>query len=84
LGSQQFIEIKLFLGFINGLSVDYVAHILRKPIVYLYELRDKGQYGFLLPPHQIIPTGKETLDSLIAIFNETLSCEYAQNNYTLI
>jgi len=57
----------------SGLSTDYVASVLRKPIVHTYELRDKGQYGFLLPPEQIIPTGEETLDSFIALFNATLS-----------
>jgi len=63
----------------SGLSTDYVANVLRKPIVYTYELRDKGQYGFLLPPKQIIPTGEETLDSFIAMFNTTLSRSYAKN-----
>jgi len=42
--------------------------------MYTYELRDKGQYCFLLPPEQIIPTGEETLDSFIAMFNARLSC----------
>ncbi|XP_071563448.1 zinc carboxypeptidase-like isoform X2 [Temnothorax nylanderi] len=44
---------------LSGSSVDYVYHVFRKPIVFLYKLRDKGRYGFLLPPEQIIPTGEE-------------------------
>jgi len=44
----------------GGLITDYVAVLFRKLIVCTYELRDKGQYGFLLPPEQIIPTGEET------------------------
>ncbi|XP_071555610.1 zinc carboxypeptidase-like [Temnothorax nylanderi] len=54
----------------TGSSVDYVKGVLRKPIAYTYELRDKGRYGFLLPPNQIIPTGEETMDSLVAMFKE--------------
>jgi len=64
----------------SGLSTDYLAGVFRKPVVYLYELRDEGQYAFLLPPEQIIPTGQETLDSLVALFTETLSREYAKND----
>ncbi|XP_071559723.1 zinc carboxypeptidase-like [Temnothorax nylanderi] len=52
---------------LSGSSVDYLFHVFRKPIVFLFKLRDKGQYGFLLPPEQIIPTGDEILDSLIAV-----------------
>jgi len=39
-------------------------------IAYTYELRDTGRYGFLLPPNQIIPTGEETLDSVVTIISE--------------
>ncbi|XP_071640392.1 zinc carboxypeptidase-like [Temnothorax longispinosus] len=52
---------------LSGSSVDYLLHVFHKPIVFLYKLRDKGQYGFLLPPQLIIPTGEETLDSLITL-----------------
>lgn len=30
------------------------------------ELRDKGQFGFLLPADQIIPCGEETLEGFLA------------------
>ena len=36
---------------------------------YGVELRDKGEYGFLLPDDEIIPSGKETLQALIALAN---------------
>ncbi|KAL6261804.1 hypothetical protein P5V15_006891 [Pogonomyrmex californicus] len=54
----------------TGSTVDYVKGIYGKPIAYTYELRDQGRYGFLLPPDQIIPTGEETMDSLVAMFKE--------------
>ncbi|XP_011872369.1 PREDICTED: zinc carboxypeptidase-like [Vollenhovia emeryi] len=56
----------------SGLSVDYVSGVLRKSIVFMFELRDEGQYGFLLPPDQIIPTANETLNALTDMF-KTLS-----------
>ncbi|XP_046410685.1 zinc carboxypeptidase-like [Neodiprion fabricii] len=52
----------------TGASVDWVKATYNTPITYIYELRDLGQWGFLLPAAQIIPTGEETLDSLVAMF----------------
>lgn len=57
----------------SGLSVDWSKHNFGTRITYTYELRDKGKFGFLLPPEQIIPTGLETLDSFITIFQEALA-----------
>ncbi|XP_018394061.1 PREDICTED: zinc carboxypeptidase-like [Cyphomyrmex costatus] len=54
----------------SGNTVDWIKGMYNKSIIYIYELRDQGQYGFLLPPEQIIPTGEETLDSVIAILKE--------------
>lgn len=31
------------------------------PFSYTFELRDKGSYGFVLPPYQIQPTCEETM-----------------------
>ncbi|KAJ8944096.1 hypothetical protein NQ318_019434 [Aromia moschata] len=54
----------------SGSSCDWVKGTFNTSIVYTYELRDLGEYGFLLPPEQIIPTALETLDSFITIFEE--------------
>jgi hypothetical protein len=42
-------------------------------IRYTIELRDTGNYGFQLPPVQIIPTGEENWAGLKAFVNEILS-----------
>lgn len=54
----------------SGSSLDWVKGTYHTPIVFAYELRDRGIYGFLLPANQIIPTGEETLDSLLTILIE--------------
>lgn len=59
--------------------MDWVKGTYGKPITYTYELRDQGQYGFLLPPNQIIPTGEETMDSLVAMFKEAKARGYPNN-----
>ncbi|KAK5642766.1 hypothetical protein RI129_008933 [Pyrocoelia pectoralis] len=55
----------------SGLSTDWVAanykHIR---LVYTFELRDTGKYGFLLPEEQIIPTGQETLDAVVSMIKQ--------------
>ncbi|XP_011632281.1 zinc carboxypeptidase-like [Pogonomyrmex barbatus] len=64
----------------TGITVDYIKGIYRKPITYTYELRDRGRYGFLLPPDQIIPSGEETMDSLVAMFKEAKARGYPKEN----
>ncbi|XP_035901543.1 zinc carboxypeptidase-like [Anopheles stephensi] len=54
----------------SGSSLDWVKGTLQTPLTFAYELRDTGEYGFLLPPEQIIPTAEETLDSIIVILEE--------------
>ncbi|XP_035741205.1 zinc carboxypeptidase-like [Vespa mandarinia] len=60
----------------TGSSVDWIKGTLRKQIAYTYELRDTGKYGFILPANQIIPTGEETMDSLVAMFQEVAARGY--------
>jgi len=59
--------------------VDYIKGTYGKHIAYTYELRDKGRYGFLLPPEQILPTGEETMDSLVAMFKEAKARGHPKN-----
>ncbi|XP_011877191.1 PREDICTED: zinc carboxypeptidase-like [Vollenhovia emeryi] len=63
----------------TGSTVDYIKGTYGKSIAYTYELRDQGRNGFILPPEQIIPTGEETLDSLVAMFKEAKARGYPKN-----
>ncbi|XP_011698085.1 PREDICTED: carboxypeptidase A1-like [Wasmannia auropunctata] len=58
-------------GEVSGVSIDYIAAAYFKQVVFRYQLRDK--LTFLLPPEQIIPTGEETLASLLTMFTEVLN-----------
>jgi murein tripeptide amidase MpaA len=44
----------------SGSSADYTYGAANVVYSYGVELRDLGQYGFLLPPAQIVPSGEET------------------------
>ncbi|XP_015174391.1 PREDICTED: zinc carboxypeptidase-like [Polistes dominula] len=60
----------------SGGSMDWVRATIGPRITYTYELRDKGRYAFLLPSDQIIPTGEETMDSLIGMFQKASDLGY--------
>ncbi|XP_062579516.1 carboxypeptidase B-like [Saccostrea cucullata] len=53
----------------SGSSADWTYGAAKIKYSYGVELRDTGKYGFLLPPEEIIPSGKETLEALIALAN---------------
>lgn len=44
----------------TGSSVDYVNDVVKADYTFTEELRDTGNYGFLLPASQIVPTAEET------------------------
>lgn len=48
----------------TGVTTDWTQQVAGVDINYTIELRDTGEYGFLLPPQQIIPTGEELLAAL--------------------
>lgn len=48
----------------NGVSVDW-AYGVEDILAYTIELRDTGDFGFLLPPEQIVPTCEENLPGIL-------------------
>nr|XP_031825968.1 zinc carboxypeptidase-like [Nomia melanderi] len=64
----------------SGGSMDWVRGTYKIPVTYTYELRDTGRYGFILPANQIIPTAQETLDSLVAMFQQAAVLGYGASN----
>jgi len=59
----------------SGSAVDYGYGALNIIHSYTIELRDTGQYGFILPPNQIIPQGEEFLAGVI-VMGEAIHTEY--------
>lgn len=63
-----------FTLFISDLSSgsfqDYVYGSLEIKYAFAVELRDKGQFGFLLPAYLIEPTAKELFEGLKAMVQE--------------
>ncbi|UYV76292.1 CPO [Cordylochernes scorpioides] len=54
------------LYFVSGTSSDWVYDVAGVRYSYAVELRDMGQFGFILPKSHILPCGEETLAGLEA------------------
>uniref|UniRef100_A0A1E1VZW2 Zinc carboxypeptidase A 1 n=1 Tax=Pectinophora gossypiella TaxID=13191 RepID=A0A1E1VZW2_PECGO len=61
---------------VSGSSFDWVKGIAEVPIVYLFELRDIGEFGFLLPAEQIIPNSEEIVACLVEMDKTTRAIGY--------
>ena len=57
----------------GGTTEDYAYDDLQIPLTWVFELRDTGDYGFLLPSNQIIPTAEELTNAFIQMFKEIQS-----------
>ncbi|XP_058824810.1 zinc carboxypeptidase A 1 [Topomyia yanbarensis] len=66
----------------SGSSFDWVYGTLGVKIAYTYELRPSSDSwnGFVLPPSEIVPTGEETLDSLVTLVGESAKKGYYDIN----
>ncbi len=49
---------------VSGSSVDYLADVTKAQYSFTSELRDTGNYGFVLPAEQILPSGVEAFAGL--------------------
>ena len=52
----------------TGSSADFATDIAKAEYAYAFELRDKGDNGFVLPPDQIRPVGEEMLEGVKVMF----------------
>ncbi|XP_046995628.1 zinc carboxypeptidase-like isoform X1 [Schistocerca americana] len=57
----------------SGTSIDWMQGVNGNQYNFAWELRDEGQYGFLLPADQIVPTCQEAFDSLVSILQDVLT-----------
>ncbi|XP_055678852.1 zinc carboxypeptidase-like [Lutzomyia longipalpis] len=55
----------------TGTSVDWSYGGAGIDLSFIYEFRDDGTHGFLLPPDQIIPNSIEVMQSLIGLIGES-------------
>ena len=48
----------------NGGSMDYIYDVLGGEWSMAFELRDTGEFGFVLPPEQIVPNCEEIFEGM--------------------
>mmetsp|Transcript_110868 Transcript_110868/g.238719 ORF Transcript_110868/g.238719 Transcript_110868/m.238719 type:complete len:422 (+) Transcript_110868:34-1299(+) len=51
----------------SGSSADYTYDVCGVKYSYGVELRDTGEFGFLLPPEEIVPSGEEIWAAIVAM-----------------
>jgi murein tripeptide amidase MpaA len=57
---------------VSGTSIDWLYREFGLVDSYGVELRDHGWYQFLLPTNQILPTGEENFDGLLAVIQSII------------
>ena len=64
---------------VSGSSLDWAHDKLGIKYSYALELRDRGEFGFMLPVNQIEPTVKETFAGVAAMANEIYKKDFVPN-----
>ncbi|XP_001983816.2 zinc carboxypeptidase [Drosophila grimshawi] len=52
---------------VSGSGKEWAYGVMNITIPYTIELRDKGDFGFLLPPEDIIPVGREVTEGFVGM-----------------
>lgn len=65
-----------FLDYNSGSSRDWLKGAHDINVSYTIEFRDTGDYGFVLPPEQILPNSLEMFDGVKAIVRECRTIGY--------
>ncbi|XP_058987662.1 zinc carboxypeptidase-like [Musca domestica] len=60
----------------SGSTVDWVFNELDVKVGYTIEFRDKGRYGFVLPPVQILPNCQELMTGMKALVSKSKELGY--------
>ncbi|XP_013107110.2 zinc carboxypeptidase [Stomoxys calcitrans] len=60
----------------SGSTVDWVFNELNVKVGYTIEFRDKGRYGFVLPPLQILPNCQELMAGMLALVDKSKELGY--------
>ena len=62
---------------LTGNTMDWAKGEVGIPFALSFELRDNGEFGFLLPAEQIEPSGKEILNGFLVmlegVWNKTMA-----------
>jgi hypothetical protein len=64
-----------------GSAKDWVYGSMGVKYAFVFELRDTGDHGFLLPKKQIIPTAEETLAALQSLTTNMKDYNNKRTNY---
>ncbi|XP_052864272.1 zinc carboxypeptidase A 1-like [Anopheles cruzii] len=54
----------------SGIAVDWAFAAAGIPLSYTFELRDQGEFGFILPAEQIVPNAEELLEAFVGLIDE--------------
>ena len=64
----------------HGISIDWVHQEIRVPYVFLLEMRDQGDFGFLLPEDEIRPAADEVWSGVTAMLEHLLKNRTVNQN----